>query len=82
MKRIIFRNPFITKKAKKKAELYMHLSKNAMDLAKLAADDGNFVTATNLTGFAFRYSNIAARKLGFRNIADMDTYVKRNENSN
>lgn len=62
----------------------MHLSKNAMDLAKLAADDGNFVTATDLTEFAFRYANIAARKLGFRNrnIADMDTYVKRHGNSN
>lgn len=82
MKRIIFRNPFITKKAKKKAESYMQLSNKAMDLAKLAAADSNFVVANNLTVFAFRYANMAARKLGFRNFVDMDTYAKRHGNSN
>lgn len=79
MKKIIFRRPFVTKKNRAIAMTLLSTSKTLLDTAdkEISAHNGAVtMNATVLIQRSCGYMNEAARRLGFRNIADMDRYLE------
>lgn len=74
MKRLIFRNPFVSKTDKDLADLYLSIAVNSSALAECSDNSGNrcdcVITALNCL-------SKAARLLGFKNVADMHEYKRR-----
>lgn len=80
MKKFIFRRPFVTKKDKVMARTLMTTAYALLDEAQseMAANDG---TATLNVVLSIQKSadfmNRAAKRLGFRNLYDMDKYIEK-----
>lgn len=80
MKRIIFRNPFVTKSDKIMAYDYLSIAERNLDIAERYCKnvDGTYTDqGCKLIVQATEFWNLAAKRLGFRNIKDMDKYKER-----
>ena len=81
MKKIIFRNPFVTKKDKVMAYLFITIAENNLNVAERwckKKEDGTYTDqGSELIIRAIKFWNMAAKRLGFRNMKDMDEYKNR-----
>ena len=80
MKNFIFRRPFVTKKDKAIARSLMGSSEKLIDAAnsEIAANDGVVtLNATVLIQKSCELINHAAKRLGFRNVCDMNKYIEK-----
>lgn len=81
MKRIIFRKKlFVTKKDKWYAHIYLDLARRDLDLAEkyCKKKDGSYTDqGYKLIAQAAKMCGLAAKKLGFRNVQEMEEYKER-----
>lgn len=77
MKRIIFRNPFVSKKNKRLALGYMKAAETLAKEADRCIKLEDITNATKLTIRSAEMWKLAAKRLGFRNIVDMAEYLDR-----
>ena len=77
MKRIIFRNPFVSKKDKRLALKYMEAAETLAKSADKCIELGDTVSAAKLAIKASKMWKLAVKRLGFRNILDMTEYMDR-----
>lgn len=80
MKRIIFRNPFVTKKDKTIAASYLRTALIIMETVdrNCKTEDGSYTPeGCELILKATELWEKAAKRFGFRNIKDMDEYKER-----
>lgn len=80
MKRIIFRNPFVTENDRRMAQIFLDEAEKNLSIAEryCKKKDGTYTDlANNLIIGAAELRNIAAIRLGFRNVKDMDEYKNR-----
>lgn len=79
MKRIIFRNPFVTKDDKRAALNYLKISDDLLttadryfqnDISRTGYTDQGYELVLQSTNML----NVAAKRLGFRNVIDMKEY--------
>lgn len=82
MKKIIFRRPFVTKKDRAIAKDLLLEAESLANAAEREISAHNGAIIPNATVFtvliqtSYNYMNKAARRLGFRNIADMNRYLE------
>lgn len=76
---MIIRNPFVSKSRKEEARLYYKMAESKIALADVFCrrENGTYTAAGfKLCMEAFDYTYKAARLFGFRNIANMDKYLR------
>ena len=77
MKRFIFKNTFTTKTDKRLVVNYIDLAIAYEETALKLIEDGDVKNAAEMTLAGIRMWKLAAKCAGFRNIKDMDEYIKR-----
>ena len=77
MKKFIFRNPFVTKRDKEIGYSFIETAKQLAEAADTCLKKNDGVGATELIVASARHWNLAAKRLGFRNIVDMERYFER-----
>jgi hypothetical protein len=77
MKRIIFRSPFVTKRDRTIAKSLIESGITLTEAAIVCIEKGDNINATKLMVVATKHWTIAAKRLGFCNIKDMDEYFER-----
>lgn len=80
MKRIIFRNPFITEKDESIAKCYYEMAYTLLDTAHKHCknEDGTFTyEGDELRLRSTKMLKLAAKRLGFRSVKDMQEYKNR-----
>jgi hypothetical protein len=77
MKRIIFRSPFVTKRDRTIAKSFIETATTLTEAANVCIEKEDNINATKLIVAATKHWAIAAKRLGFRNIKDMDEYFER-----
>lgn len=73
--RFIFRNPFVTRKSKIDAATIMGSAKTLSSKAIASKRNGNMELATIQSFMASSLMDSAAKRYGFRNIADLYLWI-------
>ena len=77
MKKIILRNPFVTKYDKAVGRCFIDTAKTLAEAADICIQDGDNVNASKFMARSAEHWGLAAKHLGFRNIMDMNAYFMR-----